>query len=274
MREREACARLRERLQAAGLYVEGIASLPRDQADVERFERELQTARACGADVLRVALLGGRRYETFTTAAEFRSFRERSRQMLALARPIAERLQVRLAVENHKDLRTAELVELIRGVRSPQVGICVDTGNNLALLEAPQETVETLAPLAFTSHLKDMGVAEYAEGFLLAEVPLGTGLLDLPQVLRTLRQANPAIRFNLEMITRDPLRIPCLTSRYWATLEEISGRRLAEMLALVRARAPRQGLPRLSDVPQARRVEREEDNVRQCLRYAREMLGL
>ena len=96
------------------------------------------------------------------------------------------------------------------------------------------EVVEALAPRAFTTHFKDMGLEEYREGFLLAEVPLGTGVLDLPRVVRILRAARPEIRFNLEMITRDPLKVPCLTERYWATFPDLPGRHLARTLSLVR----------------------------------------
>ena len=59
-------------------------------------------------------------------------------------------------------------LDLVKKLDSPFVGVCIDTGNNLALLEAPQETVDLLAPHAFTTHVKDMGVEEYADGFLLA----------------------------------------------------------------------------------------------------------
>src|SRR5215475_608337 len=147
-----------------------------------------------------------------------------------------------------QDWRSAELIELLREVKSPHIGACVDTGNSIALLEPPEETVDALAPFAFTTHLKDMGVEESADGFLLSEVPLGSGFLDLPRVLRTLRQANPAIRFNLEMITRDPLRIPCLSRGYWATLEDVPARRLAEMLTYVRTNAAREHLPRPTEL--------------------------
>ena len=78
--------------------------------------------------------------------------------------------------------------------------------------------------MAFTTHFKDMGVEEYREGFLLSEVPLGTGVLDLPRVIRTLRAAHPEIRFNLEMITRDPLEVPCLAVVYWATFPDLPGK--------------------------------------------------
>src|SRR5439155_1447261 len=78
------CAGLRERVGGAGMCLEGIIRLPRARNDVERFERELETARACGAEVLRTALLDGRRYETFRTAEEFQRFRARSREALTL----------------------------------------------------------------------------------------------------------------------------------------------------------------------------------------------
>ncbi len=139
-------------------------------------------------------------------------------------------------------------------------------------MELPQETVETLAPLAVTTHLKDMGLEEYPDGFLLAEVPLGTGFLDLPGIVAALRRARRDIHLNLEMITRDPLRIPCLTPGYWTTLESIPGRRLAAVLSVVRGRAARGGLPRVSALPRDQRVAREEDNVGRSLCFARERL--
>lgn len=264
--------RLRERLEASEMYLEGMTRLPEERREVERFEHEIETARGCGATILRAALLSGRRYEVFKTAQEFRDFRERSRRALTLARPVVEKHQVRIAIENHKDWRSAELLELLDGIKSPRFGVCVDTGNSIALLETVEETVTALAPRAFTTHLKDMGVAEYPDGFLLSEVPLGSGFLDLPRVVRVLREANPAIRFNLEMITRDPLRIPCLRRGYWATLEDVPASRLAAMLALVRTHAARNGLPQVRDLPPAQRVEREEQNVQRSMRFAGQRL--
>jgi hypothetical protein len=140
------------------------------------------------------------------------------------------------------------------------------------LLETPERTVELLAPNTFTTHIKDMGVEEYPDGFLLSEVPLGAGFLDLPKIVATLRKARSDIHLNLEMITRDPLKIPCLTNKYWATLDDIPGRRLAEMLALVRAKAGKKPLPRISGLSKEEQLNREDENVRASLRYASEKL--
>jgi sugar phosphate isomerase/epimerase len=259
-------AKLQDLLATHKFYLEGSIALPRDEADVERFTAEVRTAKRCGATLFRTVLMSGRRYEVFDSAEGFRAFFEQGRRALGLARPVVEREQVRMAVENHKDLRAEELLGVIKKLDSPLIGTCIDTGNNIALLEAPQETVDLLAPHVLTTHIKDMGVQEYADGFLLAEVPLGTGFLDLAKIIATVRAARPEVRLNLEMMTRDPLKIPCLTPKYWVTLESIPGRRLAAMLALVRARAGKQPLPRISELSKEEQLRREDENVRECLR--------
>ena len=51
-------------------------------------------------------------------------------------------------------------------------GGCVDTGNNISLLDDPMELIEGLAPYAISTHIKDMGVEPWKDGFLLSELPL------------------------------------------------------------------------------------------------------
>jgi sugar phosphate isomerase/epimerase len=273
-RDMEYVARLRQKLETHGLYLEGSIRLPKDRADVERFTAEVRCAREAGAKVLRTVLMTGRRYEQFGDMEDFRDAVDRAEQSVKLAEPVAAKHDVLLAIENHKDYRSDELADLCQRLSSRHVGACVDTGNSIALLEDPLAVVQTLAPWALSVHLKDMGVAEYDEGFLLAEVPLGEGFLDLPKMIALLRKSRPDIRFNLEMITRDPLRVPCLTDKYWATSPGVHGRALARALALVRKHKPAQPLPRISNRPTKEQLTIEEDNVRKSLAYAREQLGL
>jgi sugar phosphate isomerase/epimerase len=265
-------AKMRDLAAAHKLFIEGSISLPKDEANLERFSAEVRTAKRCGATVFRTVLMNGRRYEVFDDAEAFFAFFEQCKQSLRLAKPIVEKHEMRMAVENHKDLQAPDLLDLIRKFDSPFLGVCIDTGNSIALLEKPQETVELLAPLAFSTHLKDMGVEEYADGFLLAEVPFGEGFVDMPKLVAVMRRAHPEVRLNLEMMTRDPLKVPVLTPKYWVTLESVQGKRLAEMLALVRKQAGKKPLPRVSGLGKEEQLRREDDNVRQCLRYAREKL--
>jgi sugar phosphate isomerase/epimerase len=265
---------LRSAADKHGMYVEGSVRPPKDKADVERFEMEIVISRECGASVVRTVMLGGRRYETFRTAKEYAAFAEQSLASLRLAEPVMTKHKVTLAVENHKDFRTVELIGVMKAIGSEHVGVCIDTGNNIALLERPSETAEALAPLVVACHLKDMGVEESADGFLLSEVPLGDGFLDLKGIVTTLRKARPTIRFSLEMITREPLRIPCLTDEYWATFERVGGRELARTLAMVKKHAARKPLPRISKLSKEEQLAAEERNVRRSLEFGRTRLGL
>lgn len=260
IRDKDYTAKLRKAADDAGMYVEGVVRLPDDKQDAERFEAELRSARNAGVAILRTVCLNGRRYETFKTATAFELFAKQAYERMALAEPIAARLDVKLAVENHKDWRADQLAEILKKLSSKHVGCCVDTGNNIALLDDPHDTVDTLAPWAFTTHFKDMAVAEYVDGFLLSEVPLGSGYLDLPRIVKLLRKHQPAIRFNLEMITRDPLKVPCLTQQYWATLDALPAKHLAATLGTVKKKSAK--LPEISKLPIAKQLADEEEYVR------------
>lgn len=267
-RNEEDSAKLRDRCAELRMYVEGVIQCPADDRDVDRFEAEIRSAKACGASVLRTVMLGGRRYEVFERAEQYRDFAMRAEKSLRLAEPIARKLDIKLAVENHKDFRSDEQAELLRKVSSEHIGVCLDTGNNIALLEDPHSVVETLAPWTMTVHIKDMGLEESRTGFLLSEVPLGQGMLDLKRIVNTVRKANPQARFNLEMITRDPLSIPCLTAKYWATLEKVPGKDLALALSLVREKSKIQPLPRITTRSSEDQLALEDDNVRKSLAFA------
>jgi 3-oxoisoapionate decarboxylase len=269
----EYTAKLRRRSQELGMYLEAILPLP-PPTGLADFEQRVAAAKLAGALCLRSACLPTRRYETFTTLEDWRKFAADSRERLRAVLPIMERQQLPLAIENHKDWTANELVALLGEFSSPWLGACVDTGNNLALLEDPMEVVEKLAPFAFTTHIKDMAADEYPDGFRIAEVPCGQGALDLKRIVATISRSRPKARFSLEMITRDPLQIPCLTDKYWATFPDRPAGDLARTLRWVRNRKRSEPLPQVSTLDPAARLQVEEENVRKCLRYAQDNLGL
>ena len=265
--------RLRQKAQAFDMFVEGSTSLPRDRADLERFEASVRTAKQAGAKVIRI-VIGGRRYEQFSKAEQFKAFAERSLKSVQLAEPVAARHRMRLAIENHKDWRIDQMLDMLKHISSEYVGVCVDTGNSFSLLEDSMTIVEAYAPYAFAAHLKDMAVDEYEQGFLLADVPLGQGMLDLPRIVQVLRKTRPEIRFGLEMATRDPLKVPCLTEKYWATFADVPGSDLARALRYVRANASPESLPKVNHLPPNELVKLEEANIKKCLAFAKEHLNL
>ncbi|MFP6764263.1 MAG: TIM barrel protein, partial [Planctomycetaceae bacterium] len=230
----EEAAKLRDTAERHSLYLEAIVRLPADRSDLERFAAELQTAAAVGAKAARTTMIPGRRYEQFDSLQSFRESVRRGRRMLELAVPVAEKYRLPLAVENHKDQRDAERITLLEHLSSEFAGACVDTGNSFALLQDPIETVRAFAPWAHSVHLKDQALQLCDDGFLLADIPLGQGGLDLKTMVRILKKARPDVHFSLELITRDPLKVPCLTEQFQVTLPQVPARDLARTLRYVR----------------------------------------
>jgi len=264
---------LRDFADEHNLFIDGIVNPPRDDGDLLRFEAEIRTAGDAGALAVRTVVMPGRRYEQFKSLAEVRQAEANAVKMLELAAPIVTKHRVRLAVENHKDQRIDERLALYQRLSSEYIGACVDTGNSFALLDDPYETIEALAPYAFTVHLKDQTLSEYADGFLLGDIPLGQGGFDLKRMLAILKRAKPDIRMQLELITRDPLKVPCLTDRYWSTLPDVSGADLARTLRFVRQHQTGND-PQVSSLSPDKQVELEDANIAASLKYASEELGL
>jgi 3-oxoisoapionate decarboxylase len=273
----EKVKRFRRRLEDYGMHLICNPRLPRQQEELEPFEVQVKAFKEAGATALHAAMTG-RRYEDFDSLDPFKQMFEQCQKSVALAEPILRKHRMRLGIENHKGWRSAEQVAWLKHLGSEWVGVCLDFGNNVALCEEPMDTVRTLAPYAFFAHIKDVAVEEYPDGFLLSEVPLGDGLLNLGQIVETLRKTDPRMVFNLEMITRDPLQIPLLTPKYWATFDDayspLPGRDVAKVMAMVRSNRPRTPLPKIAGLNVAEQVRTEDSSNQKCIDYARHHLNL
>ena len=269
--------RLKEELD---MYLEIQTFLPRPERvegprpDPDEFEHAVKVAKAAGATSLRVVCLLGRRYELMASRADWQEAVAGFHRQIAAAVPIVERHRMPLGIENHKDWRVEQQLALLEQYSSEYLGVCLDTGNNLAVLDDPIETVEKLAPWTFNVHFKDMAMEECESGFLLSEVPLGEGMLDMPRITETIRRARPDVRFSLEMIVRDPLLVPCLTDRFWASFDDVNGIHLARALSRIRTSRRGAPLPRITGLDPDQRLALEHELVDRSIKYAAEHLGL
>ncbi len=264
---------LRAYVEDNNLFIEDSVWLG-GEVDLERFEVGVACSQAAGARAIR-GFCGGRRYEQFDKREQFEEFADRSWKTIKSVAPIVEKYRIPLAIENHKDWLIPHMLEMLKRIDSEYVGVCIDTGNSFALLENPMDTVKAYAPWAHAVHLKDMAVCEYEDGFLLADVVFGEGTLDLPKMVEIIRKAKPRMKFSVEMSTRNPLKVPCLSEKYWATLGDVPGVNLARALRYVRAHASnKDALPNIDDLSVDEQVKLEDQNVRKCLRYAAEHLNL
>jgi len=100
-----------------------------------------------------------------------------------------------VALENHTDYKTDEMLEILDLVDNEALKITLDTGNAMFVKEDPVETVEMLAPFAAYTHIKDMKHT----GPLLMSVPLGQGEVDIPAMVRALKESGYEGLYSIEV---------------------------------------------------------------------------
>lgn len=113
-------------------------------------------------------------------------------RMLKESVKIAEDNGVILAIENHIDYTSAEIYEILERVGSEALKVNFDTGNTLRMMENPVTAAERLGPYTVATHTKDLDACRHVppeEWYFFSSVPVGTGLIDMPGVVRALKGA-------------------------------------------------------------------------------------
>lgn len=121
---------------------------------------------------------------------------------------------VTLAIENHFEMSSHELAQIIVSVNSPNLGICMDVVNSVTHLCGYKETCKILAPFAVSVHLKDVEfnrfqdilksdeqklvskqarkeiLETFSTGFYISGCLLGEGVIDINWIIREISKNN------------------------------------------------------------------------------------
>ncbi len=143
-------------------------------------------AKAIGAEVMRV--VGSSlafRFEPHGPQLE------KLTKMFKEAVKVAEEMNIKMAVENHFDFDSDELLALIDEVGSPYFGLTFDTGNFTRLLDEPVKAMEKLGKYVFATHVKDVKITPNTpadEWFFFSSVPVGDGYINIPKIAKMLKK--------------------------------------------------------------------------------------
>ena len=149
--------------------------------------KSLDYAAGIGAKVMRV--VGS------SLMFRFESHADQIKRLTAMfkeAVKAAEDYDIKLAVENHIDFTSDEILTLLKNVDSPYFGLNFDTGNFLRLLDDPVKGMEKLAPYVLATHVKDLKPNKQASAtdwFFFSSTPVGDGLVDNLAIARLLKKA-------------------------------------------------------------------------------------
>ncbi|MGD9180443.1 MAG: TIM barrel protein [Desulfobacterales bacterium] len=167
----------------------------------------ITTAQALGADIVKISMdlvrphpVAASRFHP-DVMAQIKSVASRLRQMV----PAAEAAAVKIAVENHCDTFSEEILWLLDQVDHPRVGACIDTVNALMVMEDPMAAIENLAPRAFTNHFRDDRIEFQRHGFKLTGTAVGDGDIDVKRAYEIIKTKSSMNRINIETEMEIPL---------------------------------------------------------------------
>jgi sugar phosphate isomerase/epimerase len=215
-------------LDLTGLRLDGMIPVVSCGMDPAGDGAALECAGALGARVVRMALtrvLQGDRH-----AVDWPRILDGVRARLARVASLAAAAGVSIAIENHQDFTSADLMELCVQA-GDAVGITLDTGNAFPVAEAPLEFARAVAPRVRHVHLKDYRVQPTDEGYRLVRCAIGDGAVPFAELVKILGRDLTA---SLEPGALQARHIRLFTEDWWRGYPPTDARRLAAALRAAR----------------------------------------
>ena len=94
---------------------------------------------------------------------------------------------VTLAIENHFQFGPATIRRIVDEIDEPNVGVCLDPINSIAMLASPMEAIELLSPFAMSVHVKDASIRRLHTGFYIYGTEVGEGDMDIDHLISSVR---------------------------------------------------------------------------------------
>jgi sugar phosphate isomerase/epimerase len=103
--------------------------------------------------------------------------------------PEFEAAGVRIAIETYEQVPTERILDVVKTVNNPYLGICSDPANTVAALEMPLQVIDAVEPYVLNMHIKDFAFSRKQGwvGFTYSGAPLGEGLLDYDYMVQKIQ---------------------------------------------------------------------------------------
>jgi sugar phosphate isomerase/epimerase len=160
----------------------------KNEAEYKEMIKSFEAAKNIGADVMRV--VGS---SLMFVKEPHQPQIDRLVKMFKEAVPVAKDYDIKMAVENHIDFTSDEILQLLERVDSPYLGLNFDTGNFLRLLDDPIKGMEKLAKYTYATHIKDLKVQRGVAPdtwYFFSSTPVGDGYVNNRALAQMLKDAD------------------------------------------------------------------------------------
>ncbi|MDA1190731.1 MAG: sugar phosphate isomerase/epimerase [Candidatus Poribacteria bacterium] len=216
------------------IVVDGGLLLKQDVAQL------IRAAQALGAKTARVILSGLLCGDRRPMEGKWGEHVRECAKRLQEVEPMARDAGVAIAVENHQDASSEDLLHLCETVDSPCVGVNLDAGNPLAVGEDPVEFAEKIAPFLKNVHLKDYVMVPSDTGYRLIRCALGDGVVDWERLFPIFDENAPNATRSIELGAMQERHVQLFESWWWEHYTARDARTLVGPMRLLATH----GLPR------------------------------
>ncbi len=177
---------------------------------------------------------------------------------------------VKVAVENHAgDMQGHELKTLIEEAGKDYVGAVIDSGNPLWAIEDPHVTLETLAPYALTSHVRDSAVWRTEDGIAVAWTRMGEGNVRIDEWVRKYTRLCPGKALSLEIIVIPSRTFKVFDHQFWDAYRNVPAWNFTRFLEIAERGKPIEVTP----VPKEQAKAKEIEDLAISAEYTKKILA-
>ena len=197
-------------------------------------------------------------------------------QRISAIRPLLETHDIVLALENHQDATSDDLLMLCEA-GGGQVGVTLDVANPLAVAEDPLMFAQKLGAHIHNIHLKDYRVYPTSSGYRLVRCALGDGIVPFAELIPLLARIAPHATLHIELAAQYARHIRMLEDAWWAGFPPRDVRAVLPVLRLREEHArpadePWQTLWECA-APTPAVVQHEHEQFERSVQYLRSLLG-
>ena len=130
-------------------------------------------------------------------------------------KPLLKKYKIKLAIENHQDLDSCDLIDIINIVGKNYVGINFDVGNAFATCEIPIEFLKKTRKYILNVHLKDYIILPTNRGYALHKCPIMDGDSQINKILNLIKRYRLKVPVSIELGAKTPREIKVRSKKFY-----------------------------------------------------------
>ena len=203
-------------LRALGARLKGLGMEPIGSSGLQTadFGNSIRIANGVGAKIIRFALTPILCGDRNAAGERWQQLVDSTWRKLAELAPLAAAHGITIAIENHQDFTSRELVEFCVET-GPNVGIVFDTANTFPVAESPLDFTRVIAPHVRYMHLKDYRVQFTAEGYRLVRCASGDGAVPYTEMMAILAEHHASLPAAIEIGALEARHVRLFTPDWW-----------------------------------------------------------